>query len=157
LKGTITLHTCSKALGVAGALVCASSETIDYLINRARPFIYSTAPPPCLAAAVTRALQLVDEEPWRRERVLTLAKLTHAELIPDMPFAGSQIVPVVMGADEEAVEIAKRVQDAGFDVRAIRPPTVPEGTARLRVSINTGHTEAQIRALGAAVRAAMSR
>jgi 8-amino-7-oxononanoate synthase len=154
---TITLHTCGKALGVAGALVCASAETVDYLINRARPFIYSTAPPPCLAATVTRALQLVDEEPWRRERVLALAKLAHAELNPETPLAGSQIVPVIIGADEEAVAVAERVQDAGFDVRAIRPPTVPEGTARLRVSINAGHTEEQIRALGAAVRAAMNR
>lgn len=157
LHGAITLHTCGKALGVAGALVCASAETIDYLINRARPFIYSTAPPPCLAAAVTRALQLVDEEPWRRERVLKLAQLAHAELNPETPFGGSQIVPVIIGADEEAVAVAGRVQDAGFDVRAIRPPTVPEDTARLRVSINAGHTEEQIRALGAAVRAAMNR
>jgi 8-amino-7-oxononanoate synthase len=152
--GAITLHTCGKALGVAGALVCASVETIDYLINRARPFIYSTAPPPCLAAAVIRALQLVDEEPWRRERVLNLAKLAHAELNPDLPFAGSQIVPVIIGADEAALSVAQRVQAAGFDVRAIRPPTVPEGTARLRISINANHTEDQIRALAAAIHAA---
>ena len=154
MTGAITLHTCGKALGVAGALVCASAETVDYLINRARPFIYSTAPPPCLAAAVTRALQLVDEEPWRRERVLELAKLAHIELNPDTPFAGSQIVPVILGTDEAALSIAQRVQETGFDVRAIRPPTVPEGTARLRVSVNAGHSEDQIRALGAAVRAA---
>jgi 8-amino-7-oxononanoate synthase len=152
--GAITLHTCGKALGVAGALVCASVETIDYLINRARPFIYSTAPPPCLAAAVIRALQLVDEEPWRRERVLNLAKLAHAELNLDLPFAGSQIVPVIIGADEAALSVAQRVQAAGFDVRAIRPPTVPEGTARLRISINANHTEDQIRALAAAIHAA---
>lgn len=157
VRDTITLHTCGKALGVAGALVSASGETIDYLINRARPFIYSTAPPPCLAAAVTRALQLVDEEPWRRERVLALAKFAHAELNPDAPFAGSQIVPVIIGADEETVAVAERVQAEGFDVRAIRPPTVPEGTARLRISINAGHTEEQIRALGAAIRAARNR
>jgi 8-amino-7-oxononanoate synthase len=157
LQGAITLHTCGKALGVAGALVCASATTIDYLINRARPFIYSTAPPPCLAAAVTRALQLVDEEPWRRERVLALATLAHGELSPQAPFAGSQIVPVIIGADDEALSVAQRVQEAGFDVRAIRPPTVPEGTARLRVSINAGHSEDQIRALGSAMRAARQR
>jgi 8-amino-7-oxononanoate synthase len=154
LSGAITLHTCGKALGVAGALVCAPAETIDYLINRARPFIYSTAPPPCLAAAVTRALELVDEEPWRRERVLTLAKLAQAELDPRAHNAGSQIIPVVIGADDAALSVAERVQESGFDVRAIRPPTVPEGTARLRVSINANHTEDQIRALGAAIRAA---
>ena len=84
-------------------------------------------------------------------------KLAHAELNPETPFAGSQIVPIIIGADESAVAVAQRVQEAGFDVRAIRPPTVPEGTARLRVSINALHTEEQIRALGAAVRAAMNR
>jgi 8-amino-7-oxononanoate synthase len=156
LQNAIVLHTCGKALGVAGALVCASAGTIDYLINRARPFIYSTAPPPCLAAAVTRALQLVDEEPWRRERVLKLAQLAHTELNSNAPFAGSQIIPVILGADEAALSVAQRVQDAGFDVRAIRPPTVPEGTARLRVSINAAHTEDQIRALGSAIRAIQS-
>ena len=153
----ITLHTCGKGLGVSGALVCGVADLTNYLINRARPFIYSTAPPPCLAAAVTRALQLVDEEPWRRERVLTLAKLAHDELNPDTPFAGSQIIPVIIGADEAAVAVAERVREAGFDVRAIRPPTVPEGTARLRISINAGHTEEQIRALGAAIRTARER
>jgi 8-amino-7-oxononanoate synthase len=96
----------------------------------------------------------VDEEPWRRERVLNLAKLAHAELNPDLPFAGSQIVPVIIGADEAALSVAQRVQAAGFDVRAIRPPTVPEGTARLRISINANHTEDQIRALAAAIHAA---
>jgi 8-amino-7-oxononanoate synthase len=154
LERTITLHTCGKALGVAGALVCASADVIDYLINRARPFIYSTAPPPCLAACVLRALKLIDEEPWRRERVLELARLAHAELNPGLPFAGSPIIPVIIGDDEAALSVAERVQAAGYDVRAIRPPTVPEGTARLRVSINAGHTEEQIRAMAAAVRAA---
>jgi len=106
---------------------------------------------------VLRALQLVDEESWRRERVLKLARLAHDELNPHTPFAGSQIVPVIVGEDEAAVSLAQRVQDAGFDVRAIRPPTVPEGTARLRVSINAGHSEEQIGALGTAIRAARAR
>lgn len=153
----ITLHTCGKALGVSGALVCASAGTVDYLINRARPFIYSTASPPCLAAAVLRALQLIDEEPWRRERVHKLARLAHAELNGDAPFAGSQIIPVIIGEDEAALSVAERVREAGFDVRAIRPPTVPEGSARLRVAINAGHTEEQIRALSTAIRAARTR
>jgi 8-amino-7-oxononanoate synthase len=97
---------------------------------------------------------LVNEEPWRRERVLKLARLAHDELRGNAPFAGSQIIPVIIGADEAALSVAQQVQDAGFDVRAIRPPTVPEGTARLRVSINAGHSEDQIRALGMAIRAA---
>ena len=141
---------------VLGSLVCASAETVDYLINKARPFIYSTAPPPFLAAAVQRALQLVDEEPWRRERVLTLARFAHAQLTPDAPFAGSQIVPVILGESERALAVAERLQQKGFDVRAIRPPTVAEGTSRLRVSINAGHSEADIAALAHALQDALA-
>jgi 8-amino-7-oxononanoate synthase len=152
----IGLHACGKALGVAGALVCAPTETIDFLINKARPFIYSTAPPPFLAAVVTRALELVNDEPWRRERVLELAAFAHGELNGGSSFAGSQIIPVILGEDERALAVAEGVQTAGFDVRAIRPPTVPEGSARLRVSINAGHSEDDIKSLGTALRAAMT-
>ncbi|HXJ01662.1 MAG TPA: aminotransferase class I/II-fold pyridoxal phosphate-dependent enzyme, partial [Micropepsaceae bacterium] len=89
----ISLHTGGKALGVSGALICAQGEIIDYLVNKSRPFIYSTAPPPHLAATLQRALQLLDEEPWRRKRVLELAELAHCELTAHepVPFAGSQI------------------------------------------------------------------
>ena len=156
LKGEnwISLHSCGKALGVAGALVCASAEMIDFLINKARPFIYSTAPPPFLADVVTRALQLVEEEPWRRERVQEGAAMAHRELNGAQPFAGSQIIPVILGDDERALTIADTLQKAGFDVRAIRPPTVPERTARLRVAIHAGHSDSEIRALAAALHAA---
>jgi len=144
----ISLHTCGKALGVFGALICGSAEIIDYMINKARPFIYSTAPPPHLAAAVERALALVDEEPWRRERVLQLARFAHERLAPkDTAFAGSQILPVILGSEQRALSVARSLQDAGFDVRAVRPPTVPEGTSRLRISIHTDHSEDQILAL----------
>jgi 8-amino-7-oxononanoate synthase len=147
----VSLHTCGKALGVAGALVCASAETIDYLINRARPFIYSTAPPPLLAAAVERALKLVDEEPWRRERVLELAPILHRAVNREKAFAGSQIVPVVLGDEERALSAARALQELGFDVRAIRPPTVPEGTSRLRISLNALHTREDVAALAGAL------
>jgi 8-amino-7-oxononanoate synthase len=149
----ITLHTCGKALGVSGALLCGASAVIDYLVNKARPFIYSTAPPPYLAAGVERALRLVDEEPWRRARVLALARHAHGVLTPGA-LAGSQIVPVMLGDDARALRVAQALQDAGFDVRAIRPPTVPAGTARLRVSIHADHDEAQLDALARALRAA---
>ncbi len=153
----ISLHTCGKALGVAGALVCACGDTIDYLINRARPFIYSTAPPPMLAAAVERALKLADEEPWRRERVLELAPLLHRAVNPGKAFAGSQIVPVILGEDERALKAARALQMGGFDVRAIRPPTVPEGTSRLRISLNALHTREDVLALSAALDAVLQR
>jgi 8-amino-7-oxononanoate synthase len=153
----ISLHTCGKALGVSGALLCASGEIIAYLVNKSRPFIYSTAPPPHLAAAVQRALELVDEEPWRRERVLQLAAFAHRQLTAQgVDFAGSQIVPVILGEEEWALNIAQDLQDAGFDVRAIRPPTVPAGTSRLRVSIHADHGESDILALAAALKTAMA-
>jgi len=147
----ISLHTCGKALGVAGALVCACGETIDYLVNRARPFIYSTAPPPMLAAAVERALKLVDEEPWRRENVLELAPILHRAINPGRAFAGSQIVPVILGEEERAPGAARGLQELGFDVRAVRPPTVPEGTSRLRISLNALHARDDVVALAAAL------
>ncbi len=151
----ISLHTCGKALGVAGALVCASAEVIDYLVNKARPFIYSTAPPPCLAAAVTRSLDLVDEEPWRRKHVLKLAAYARSALkaaTPALEIQGeSQIIPVLLGTEERAMSVAQSLQDAGFDARAIRPPTVPGGTSRLRLSINAVHSERDIDALAAAL------
>jgi 8-amino-7-oxononanoate synthase len=153
----ISVHTCGKALGVAGALVCASTEIIDYLVNKARPFIYSTAPPPFLAAVVQRSLRLVDEEPWRRMHVLKLAKFARGKLLPQetAPATGSQIVPIHIGEEERTLKLARALQDAGFDVRAIRPPTVPDGTSRLRVSIHADRSEAEILGLADALRSAM--
>lgn len=152
----ISVHTCGKALGVAGALVCASVAIIDYLINRARPFIYSTAPLPMIAETVLRALELLDEEPWRRERVLRLARFAHQAICAVEPFRGSQIIPVIVGEAERTANIAAVVQRAGFDVRAVRPPTVPDGTSRLRISVHADHSEADIERLGAALRMALS-
>jgi 8-amino-7-oxononanoate synthase len=154
----ISVHTCGKALGVTGALVCASAEIIDYLVNKARPFIYSTAPPPFLAAAVQRALRLVDEEPWRRARVLKLAEFARGELPLQEPVhvTGSQIIPVHIGEEGRTLKAARALQDAGFDVRAIRPPTVPDGTSRLRVSIHADRSEAEIVSLAHTLRSAMA-
>lgn len=154
----ISVHTCGKALGVAGALVCASAGIIDYLVNKARPFIYSTAPPPFLAAAVQRSLRLIDEEPWRRVRVLKLAKFAEGKLLPREPahVTGSQIIPIYIGEEERTLKLARAVQDSGFDVRAIRPPTVPDGTSRLRVSIHADRSEDEILGLADALRSAMA-
>lgn len=154
----IGLHTGGKALGVAGALVCASAEIIDYLVNKARPFIYSTAPPPFLAAIVQRSLRLGDEEPWRRMQVLKLARFARDKLLPREPahVTGSQIIPIQIGEEERTLKLARALQDSGFDVRAIRPPTVPDGTSRLRVSIHADRSEAEILALADALRIAMA-
>ena len=159
-EGLISVHTGGKALGVAGALICGSETVIDYLINKARPFIYSTAPPPMLAAALIRALELIDEEPWRREtlraRTAFAAEALQRAVGDCVRFAGSPIIPVILGKDSRALAVARALQDSGFDVRAIRPPTVPERTARLRIAFNAEHSEGDILALAAQLGAAMA-
>ncbi len=132
----ISIHTCGKALGVAGALVCAGGDIIDYLINTARPFIYSTAPMPLQAVLVKRALELVRDEPERRQHLFDL--MTTARRCLPRHAVHSPIIPIVIGEDAAAVAMAGALQARGFDIRAVRPPTVPEGTARLRLSLNAG-------------------
>ncbi len=135
----LSVNTCGKALGAAGAFVAGPDWAIEFLEQRARQFIFSTAPPPAIAAAIDASLTLIEAEPDRRARVLQLASHLRRRLgMPD----GSQIVPVILGSNERALSVAATLQAEGFDVRAIRPPTVPEGTARLRLSINVNLTEA---------------
>jgi 8-amino-7-oxononanoate synthase len=133
----IVLHTCGKALGSAGALVSGSHVICDFLVNRARPFIYATAPSPLLAASVRQALKILADEPERRQKLLHLIAFANAQLTSRLGIegSGSQILPVIIGDDRRTVRIAQRMQAAGFDIRAIRPPTGPEGTARLRIAI----------------------
>lgn len=142
----MTLHTCGKALGVAGGLVCASKDMIDYMINKARPFIYSTAPMPLQSVLIQRALELVQEEPERRAQLLKIIATANKALGTS---SVSQIIPIVLGDDARAVSVAAELQQKGFDVRAIRPPTVPENTARLRLSLSVNITEQNINDLAA--------
>lgn len=143
-ENIVALHTCGKALGVSGALLGASRTICDYIVNRARGFIYSTAPSPLTAAAVREALKIVADEPERRASLDDLSRFANEALATTLNVAGSgsQILPVMIGDNGRALRIAARMQAEGFDVRAIRPPTVPEGTARLRIAItlNIGRT-----------------
>ena len=134
----ITLHTCSKALGVSGALVCASKEIIEYLINKSRPFIYTTAESPIIAVAVKESLKLVQEESWRREKLLKLIEYTNKNYLNTK----TQIIPIILNDNSQALSAASLLQAKGFDVRAIRPPTVP--SARLRISLNVNRTKQEI-------------
>jgi 8-amino-7-oxononanoate synthase len=140
----LSVNTAGKALGVSGAFVTGPAWAIDYLIQRARPFIFSTAPPPSVASALYASLTVVDQEPERRQRVRELAATLRRRLSSaGVPIGSgtSHIVPVLIGDNDAAVAVAEDLQDAGFDVRAIRPPTVPSGTARLRVSVNATLTD----------------
>jgi 8-amino-7-oxononanoate synthase len=144
----ITLHTCGKALGCEGALVCGPKIVKDFLVNRGRGFIFTTAPSPLMAAAVRASLKIVGAASELRERLHARAALAR-DLAQNLGFGGSesQIVPIVLGDDERTMAVAGDLQAAGFDVRGIRPPTVPRGTSRLRVSITLNVSDEDIRAL----------
>lgn len=139
----IALHTCGKALGVSGAIVTLPAILRDYMVNRARAFIYATAPSPLIASVVREALKLTATREDLRTR--HVARVAHAgKLLEEacgVPLSGSHIQPVIVRHDQRALSLAKRMQDAGFDIRAVRPPTVPEGTARLRISLTLNVTD----------------
>jgi 8-amino-7-oxononanoate synthase len=131
-----TVHTGGKALGAAGAWVAGSAILRDTLVNRARSFVFSTAPLPVLAAALDAALEVLAAEPHRPPEVHRKAALLRRALLARGVRTGgeSAIVPIQVGEDAAAVALQDGLAAAGFDVRAVRPPTVPEGTARLRVT-----------------------
>ncbi len=153
-ENVIALKTCGKALGCEGALVCAAATVTDFLINRGRAFVFSTAPSPLMAAAARAALHLLRAEPARRTALWQ--KIRHAETALGVT-TGSQIVPVIIGEDGRTMEIAAALQSQGYDVRGIRPPTVPEGTARLRIAITLNVADEAITGLGAALAAALAK
>ncbi len=141
----LTLHTCGKGLGVSGALICGPAVMIETLINRARPFIFATAPSPFDAALVRSALRGLQDNSDLTARALEKMRHAHAEAARYCGLDGfqSQIMPVIVGDDAQTMDRAARLQKMGFDVRGIRPPTVPKGTSRLRISItgNVGHAD----------------
>ncbi|MDL2408099.1 8-amino-7-oxononanoate synthase [Rhizobium calliandrae] len=156
-ENVLALHTCGKALGVSGALLAVPGILADYLVNRARAFIYSTAPSPLMAAGVREALRILNDEPERRVALERLVAFVGDQLKSRFGIepSGSQIQPVVIGDNAGAVRIAEALQAQGFDIRAIRPPTVPEGTARLRLSITLNVDTGQIAHLLDCLAAAM--
>jgi 8-amino-7-oxononanoate synthase len=146
----IALRTCGKALGAEGAMVCGPQVVRDYLVNRGRGFIFSTAPSPLMAVAVSEALRICVEEPERRERLMALVNRANELLAPlGATISGSQIVPLVLGEDARTMAVAEAVQCAGFDLRGIRPPTVPIGTSRLRISLTLNATADDVERLAA--------
>ncbi|HXG70230.1 MAG TPA: 8-amino-7-oxononanoate synthase [Gemmatimonadaceae bacterium] len=148
----ITLRTCGKALGCEGALVCGPRVVRDFLINRGRGFIFSTAPSPLMASAVREGLRILADEPERRARLQSLVAVAERVLAPHGVVAtGSQILPLVLGDDARTMRVAGALQSAGFDVRGIRPPTVPAGTSRLRISLTLNATMQDVEALADAL------
>lgn len=154
----VSINTAGKALGVSGAFVGGAALPIDYLIQLARQFIFSTAAPPPVAAALDASLILLESEPGRREQLRQRARYLRDRLSfagISIPSGSSQIIPVVIGENGPAVAISRDLQEAGFDVRAIRPPTVPAGTARLRISVNVNLCEETLDRFVAALASSM--
>jgi 8-amino-7-oxononanoate synthase len=153
-RAAAIVSTLGKACGVAGGFVAGSRALVDYLASRCRPFVFSTAVPPLLLHAVDLALDRMAAEPARRRRTLALADRLRGRLAAHGLPCGAgpgPIVPVLLGGNRRALAAAERLAERGFDVRAVRPPTVPPGTARLRISIHADHAEDEIDALAAAV------
>ena len=140
----LSINPAGKALGVGGAFVAGRVWAINYLIQCARTLIFSTAPPPSMADALDAALDVIRDEPERRARLLNLSVRVRELLIEKgitvVPGC-SQIIPVIVGDSEPAVSVAEALQEQGYDVRAIRPPSVPPGGCRLRLSINVNLDE----------------
>ena len=152
----VLMATLGKAAGVFGAFVAGGAEPIEWLIQRARTYIYTTATPPMLSVALLKSLELIQRESWRRGRlqeniVLLRDRLQSRRwlLAPSM----TAIQPLVIGGNDEAVAVSERLAGDGLLVPAIRPPTVPQGTARLRISLSAAHEAVEIERLAGALNA----
>jgi 8-amino-7-oxononanoate synthase len=144
------LHTCGKALASAGAFVCGSRSLKDYLVNRARTFVFSTAMPPYFAGQIQAALDLARESASRRAHLREISAVLRDGLAAagvNFGASSTHIIPVILGSNEAALRVASELQRNGFAVRAIRPPTVPPGTARVRISLTSRITHEEIRHL----------
>jgi 8-amino-7-oxononanoate synthase len=146
----IVMGTFGKAFGTAGAFVAADEVVIETLIQQSRTFVYTTAQPAAIAAATLASLKLVETEHWRREKLQALIqqfRLGAKELGLTLMDSMTAIQPLVLGDVEQAVRVGKALEDKGFLVGVIRPPTVPEGAARLRVTLSATHTEQDVNQL----------
>jgi 8-amino-7-oxononanoate synthase len=181
----ILVGTFGKAFGTFGAFVAGDADVIEYLIQKSRTYIYTTALPPAVAAATRAALRVSEKESWRREKVLSLSARfrrgidacglearglegrslsTGLAVEPRNPRTGTAppadpptaILPIIVGDEARALAVSTALEEKGFLVAAIRPPTVPAGTARLRVTFSATHEEAQVDALLDAFEAALT-
>jgi 8-amino-7-oxononanoate synthase len=146
-QALVRIGTLSKALGCAGGFVTGNRGLIDWLLNRARPYVFSTAGPPANAAAAVAALEVVQREPRRGAALLSRAAALRQELRQrgwDVGASESQIIPLIVGEPGTAVDLSTRLIERGYWAPAIRPPSVPAGKSRLRLSLSWGHTPEMI-------------
>ena len=143
----VLMATLGKALGTAGAFVAGSELLIEAIIQQARTYIYTTALPPAIAAAGLAALRLLDEESWRRHHLadlITRFRRGAAQLELPLMASSSAIQPLLVGDPDQAVQLSERLRAQGLLIGAIRPPTVPAGTSRLRITLSAAHSERQV-------------
>ncbi len=144
-----------KAIAATGGIVASKKTVIDYLVNKARAFIYTTAPAPPNCAAITAALEIVKTEPQRREQLAANAEYLRSKLNKlglDTSQSTTHIIPAIIGPSKDTLAVSKALYDRGFFIAAIRPPTVPKGSARLRISLQSDHTTEQLDALTNAIK-----
>ena len=152
------VYPCGKALASAGAFVCCGAALKDFLVNRARTFLFSTALPPYFSRQIHAALAIARKEDARRKHLHEISIALREGLSAaglNYGASSTQIVPVILGSNEAALRVATQLQAAGFAVRAIRPPTVPAGTARIRISLTSRITLADVHRLVGAIDAAV--
>ncbi|MDC9724619.1 MAG: 8-amino-7-oxononanoate synthase [Gammaproteobacteria bacterium] len=146
-ESPIVMGTFGKAFGTAGAFVAADDEVIETLIQQARTYVYTTAQPAAIAAATLASLKLVEQESWRREKLQSLIsrfKTGATQLGLNVMDSSTAIQPVLIGDDQQAIKIGKALEEKGILVGVIRPPTVPEGSARLRITFSANHSEQDV-------------
>ncbi|MGO4106536.1 8-amino-7-oxononanoate synthase [Paenibacillus sp. YAF4_2] len=143
----IHMGTFSKSFGVYGAYICGSHTLIRWLVNAARPLIYSTALPPSLVVGISKALELVISDHWRREKLLAVSQLFRSSLKHSGFIIGdgdSPIIPLIVGNNEATLRFSHALEEKGIAAVAIRPPTVPDGTARIRFSLSALHSDREL-------------
>jgi 8-amino-7-oxononanoate synthase len=153
-EGVVLVGTLGKALGSYGAYVCADAETVDYLVNSARPFIFSTAPPPAAVAAAAEALAILRAEPERVEALRRNATVLREALVREGLAVGpseTQILPVMVGEAEPTMRLCELALERGVFAQGIRPPTVPEGTSRLRLTVMATHAPERLEEAAATI------
>ncbi len=154
IKPTVEVGTLSKAVGALGGFVAGDRDFIELLINKARPFIFTTGLPPATVAAATAAVRLIRSEPWRQERLLLSAKRVRAELSAagiSVPVGITPIIPIIVGEASTASALCDACLARGVFVPAVRPPAVPPGSSRLRLTISAAHSRSDIDAVIEAV------
>ncbi|MDJ0833224.1 MAG: 8-amino-7-oxononanoate synthase [Gammaproteobacteria bacterium] len=143
----ILMATLGKAVGVSGAFVAGSEELIETLVQQARSYIYTTASPPSLAAAVLRSIEIIEDEAWRREKLQQLIAYFRQQMLAlecQLLPSDTAIQPIVIGDNQQTLDISRQLLEQGIHVTAIRPPTVAPGSARLRITLSAAHETTDI-------------